>query len=356
MIFQLEELRKKIDRTDFEILSLLKKRIQLGLMTKKFKASITDSGREREILDNVKKQALRLGLIEPEFVARIYELQIEENKKFQEKGHRLAGFQGEHGAYSEVAALMFDREVVTVPCPGFSDVFENVNEGYLDIGVVPVENSLGGAITNVNELLIDTSLKVTGEIKLPIHHCLLVVPGTDYRNVKMVYSHPQALSQCRSFLNRNKLEARAFYDTAGAARMLSDDRPEAAAVIASKRCAELYNLEIIKENISDHSENYTRFLVLALNGDEAGKTKCSIIFSVEHKAGALFDILQLFAEARINLTRIESMPRRDMPGNYFFFMDFEGNSRDKKVQDILDKVKSKAARYKFLGNYDEVKI
>lgn len=354
MPIKLKELRDKIDRLDSELISLLKHRFELALMTKKLKTNVSDPEREAKIIERVRARALALGLLDPDFIEEVFKLNISESKKLQNETHLLAGFQGEYGAYSEMASSTFDKDLAPISFEDFSEVFENVEKAYLDLGVVPVENTIGGSIAQVNDLLIETELKVIGEVKLPIHHSLLALPGTDYKDIKTVYSHPQALSQCRSFLNRNKLEGRPYYDTAGAARMLAAERPEASAVIASARCAELYELEIIKENIEDHKENYTRFLVLA----RAEKTpdlnlpaKCSVIFSLSDRAGALFDALKLFADAKINLTRIESMPRRDEPGAYWFFMDCSANVKDKNVALVLEKLKGTCAKYKFLGCY-----
>ena len=352
MALKLKNIREKIDRGDFEILSLLKKRLELALMTKKLKKEVVDPERETEILERLTKKAKALGLLDPDFVEKVFALHISESKKMQGKTYSLAGFQGEYGAYSEIATLKFNPSLVPIALDDFSDVFENVSSDYLDLGVVPVENSIGGAVPQANELLVDTKLRVVGEIKLPVKHCLLVLPNTDYKDLKTVYSHPQALSQCRNFLQRNKLEGRPYYDTAGAAKMLSTQRPEASAVIASSRCAQLYDLEIIKEGIEDHPQNYTRFLVLSRTADKSKlNNKCSIIFSVQDRAGALFEVLEIFADAKINLTRIESMPRRDAPGNYYFFLDFLANSSDKKVADILKTVEEACDKYNFLGCY-----
>jgi prephenate dehydratase/chorismate mutase/prephenate dehydratase len=226
-----------------------------------------------------------------------------------------------------------------------------VATGQLDFGIVPVENSLEGAVTQVNDLLTETGLHIVGEISISIHHCLLALPETEYRDLKVVYSHPQALAQCREFISRHRLEPRPFYDTAGAAKMLSDDRPEAAAVIANRLCAELYGLEIIKENIEDHPSNSTRFIVLSQNRSDQAGDKCSIIFSVKHEAGALYAILKQFSDAGINLTRIESRPARNIPGNYVFFSDFEGSDQDERVVQALDAVREKSMSFKFLGCY-----
>jgi prephenate dehydratase/chorismate mutase/prephenate dehydratase len=231
-----------------------------------------------------------------------------------------------------------------------------VKDGYIEYGIVPVENSLEGAVTEVSDLLADTDLKVVGGVKIPVHHCLLALPETDYREIKVVYSHPQALAQCRKFIARNNLEAMPFYDTAGAAKFLSSAKPKAAAAIASSLFTKLYNLEVIKENIEDSAHNYTRFFVLSKEKGKEQGNKCSMIFSVKHEAGSLFKVLKLFADVDINLTRIESRPLRSDPGNYTFLMDFLGSEDDGKVQDALEKVKGVTQTFRLLGFYKEVEL
>jgi prephenate dehydratase len=233
----------------------------------------------------------------------------------------------------------------------FIDVFRGVEEGYLDLGVVPVENSLEGAVTQVNELLTTTNLKVIGEAKVTVSHCLLATEATDYREIRQVYSHPQALAQCRNFLMRNNLEARPYYDTAGAAKMLARENPKAAAAIASSLSADLYNLEIIKEGIEDGPSNSTRFMLLSREAHTNCGDKTSIIFATPHTAGSLFAVLQLFADAKINLTRISSMPLRSEPDNYCFFLDFEGSKKDEKVVEIMHRMENLTISLKNLGSY-----
>lgn len=351
----IHDLRQQIDQLDFEIIALLKTRMEVALKTKKFKSDIQDAGREDVVIQRAKSYAEAFGLLSPTFSEQLFRQIIEESKRLQTQGYLLAGFQGEHGANSEVAARRYDSKLVYIPCVEFADVFEGVEGGHLDIGVVPVENTLGGAVTQVNELLIDTSLNIIAELSVPVHHCLLTLPETDYREIRAVYSHPQALAQCRDFLNRNHLESHPYYDTAGAAKMIAAKRPKAAAAIASKLCAEMYHLEVIKEDIEDHEENKTRFLILSKKTAEQPGNKCSIIFSAAHKAGSLFEILRVFAENRINLTRIESMPNREDPGNYHFFLDFEGNNTDDNIQHVLTEIQKNTMMYKFLGCYGEVK-
>ncbi|MBA4417836.1 MAG: prephenate dehydratase [Syntrophus sp. (in: bacteria)] len=341
--------RKNIDQIDYEVMALMKRRMELGLRLKKLKNSICEPEREKKVLENVRQYSH--GVITPEFSERLYREIMEESKRLQQQELKLAGFQGEHGAYSEVASLVYDPSLVPIPCKEFQEVFDEVATGQLDFGIVPVENSLEGAVTQVNDLLTETDLKIVGEIHIPIHHALLALPETEYQDLRIVYSHPQALGQCRGFIAGHKLEARPFYDTAGAARMLSEERPEAAGVIAHKFCAELYHLEIIKENIEDHESNATRFVLLSRKESAEQGDKCSIIFSIAHEAGALFSILKIFSDRRISLTRIESRPVRTGLGNYTFFLDFEGSNKDEKVINALMDVEQNTVKYKFLGCY-----
>jgi prephenate dehydratase/chorismate mutase/prephenate dehydratase len=241
-----------------------------------------------------------------------------------------------------------------MPCVEFSDVFDAVRDGLFDYGIVPVENTLGGIVGPVNSILINTDLKIVAAIDAPISHCLLAVPGADHREIRSAYSHSQALAQCRSFLARNKLEARAYYDTAGAARMISQERRTDTAAIANRFAAEIYDLEIIKDDIQDAQNNRTRFLVIAKEAADQAGNKCSAVFSTNDKAGALFRILEIFAREGINLTRIESVP--DTPGDYAIFIDFDGSDADPAVAKAISEAKDAARGFRLLGCYAERKI
>ena len=350
---KLEELRGKVDLIDAEVVKLLNARMELALRTRKLKEGVVDEAREKEVMEHVKKASV--GLVSPEFSEKLFREISAESRRLQEKNQLLIGFQGEHGAYGEIAAKAHSPSAVPISCKEFTDVFSAVEKGQLDAGIVPVENSLEGAVTQVNDLLVETSLQIVGEVRVPVHHCLLALPETDYHDIRTVYSHPQALSQCRGFISRNKLEPRPFYDPAGAAEMLSNDRPKAAAAIASRLCAQLYGLEVLKENIEDHESNSTRFLVLSREKPGKMGNKCSIIFSTTHKAGSLFSVLKAFSEAGINLTRIESRPIRNEPKKYAFLLDFQGAEDDPKVASAMQKAREGASMLKFLGCYEEAK-
>ena len=344
-----DQIQRKMNKIDRELLVLLQERMGLALRATKFTEPAVGNDLETDML--ARAERLNLDLIGSTFTRKLLKTIAAESLRLQDESRTLVAFQGEHGAYGEVASRRLIPDGAYIPCLEFIDVFRGVEREHFDLGVVPVENSLEGAVTQVNDLLTTTDLKVVGEVKVPVKHCLLACEATDYRDIRQVYSHPQALAQCRNFLMRNKLEPHPYYDTAGAAKMLARENPRSAAAIASSLSAELYGLEIIKEGIEDSPANSTRFLLLAREPYAEKGEKTSIIFAVPHKAGRLFAVLQLFAEAGINLTRIASMPLRSDPGNYSFFLDFEGSEKDKEIAAVLKKVKALTIWLKFLGSY-----
>jgi prephenate dehydratase/chorismate mutase/prephenate dehydratase len=349
----LEEIRRNIDRVDIEILNRLHLRAELALLARRFKECVIDEEREKRVLQNVSRTVRRL--VDPAFAESLYRQIIGESRRLQAEEHRLAGFQGEHGAFSEQALMAFQPGLVPIPCLEFGDVFEGVESGFFDCGVVPVENSLEGSVHEVNRILTETGLTIAGEIVLPVHHCLLALPETNYREIRAVYSHPQALAQCRSFLSRHELEMKPFYDTAGAARWLAAERSPGAGVIAGQLAAELYGLEIIKENVEDHPGNTTRFVVLSTGPVGEGGDKCSLVFTTPHRAGSLSRILSLFAGAEINLTRVESMPIRNNPEQWAFLLDFQGRHDEPAVTEVLERVRGQTTSFRLLGCYKEAR-
>jgi len=345
----LKEIRDQIDIIDGKLIKLLNDRLVQALLARRFKTEIEDRAREQEIFSNLTSRTF--GLVGPDFARRLYAIILDESKRLQALNWPVLAFQGEHGAFSEMAGKAWNPRVATVPCREFAELFEGVQAGTFDFGIIPIENALGGVVSPVNELLVTTNLHVIGAVEMPVRHCLLAVPGADYRDLRNVYSHPQALAQCKRFMARNRLDPVPYYDTAGAARMVAEKGLKSMAAIASALAARLYNLEIIKEQIEDAPTNTTRFLVLAQAPlDEEGE-KCSLIFSTAHKAGTLFRVLEIFAKADLNLTRIESVPKA--PGQYAFFLDFIGCPRDPKVAEALQKVAQTTTEYRLMGCYKE---
>ncbi|HPE68841.1 MAG TPA: bifunctional chorismate mutase/prephenate dehydratase [Thermotogota bacterium] len=346
---ELEMIRKQIDAIDTKIRKLFNDRMEQALLAGKCKTRVEDRQREAEIFEKLGNNPYTL--LDGDFLTELYEKILAKSKEWQSRSPLLIAFQGEHGAYSEVAARSWNPKCVSLPCKEFSDVFEGVKKGVYDFGIVPVENNLGGIVSQVNDLMIHTELYVVGAIEIPVKHCLVACPQTDYREIREVYSHAQALAQCRNFLSRNHLLPVPFYDTAGAAKMLSEKGATNAAAISSELAAQLYGLQVIKESIEDFASNRTRFLVLSNQQNPEPGSKCSAVFSTEHKSGTLFAVLQQYAQAGLNLTRIESIPNQK--GSYAFFLDFLGSIEDPAVQNVVEISKQITTGFRVLGCYEE---
>ena len=264
----------------------------------------------------------------------------------------IVAFQGEHGAYSEEACRRhFGDGVETLPCRTFEEIFAAVEAGEATFGAVPVENSTAGSINKSYDLLLDHDLKVHGEILLRVRHNLLTIPG-NAAGISQVRSHPQALAQCESYLNRRKLTAVPWYDTAGSAKDLAAEPVAGVAVIASRLAAEVYGLEIVDEGIEDMPNNYTRFFVVGKGEPpHASRCKTSLVFAVPNTAGSLYQALGEFATRQVNLTKLESRPRRNRPWQYVFYVDLDGHWQDANTSAAIVGLLSRAAFVKLLGSY-----
>jgi chorismate mutase/prephenate dehydratase len=349
----LEELRKKIDETDKKIVSLIAERIriseEIGMEKQREGRQIRDNDREKIVLDTVKKLA-RDEKISQEDLEKIYRQIITASRSVQGV---IVAFQGEAGAYSEEAAFQFFGSSIKVkPCNDLDGVFKAVEQGEVQFGIVPVENSLEGSISRTNELLLTSDLKICGETKLRVVHCLIAGPGVSRDSIKRVYSHPQALGQCQAFLRQLDCASVSTYDTAGSVKMIKDNVITDGAAIASARAAEIYGMQIIAKEIEDNPNNFTRFFIIAKqDSPPSGTDKTSIVFMVKDRPGALAEVLNTFALKNINLTRLESRPTREKPWEYYFFLDFEGHREDKNVQGALDTLEKTTLFLKVLGSY-----
>jgi chorismate mutase/prephenate dehydratase len=262
-------------------------------------------------------------------------------------------FQGERGAYSESAVYKFFGEFAEVkPYRDFKDVFESIEKQETIFGVVPVENSIEGSVNQTYDLFLKHDLKVRGEVIVKIEHCLIANPTTKLGDIKAVYSHPQALAQCRTFLEKSGWELIPTYDTAGSVKILKEKGLKNAAAVASEKAADLYEMKILARDIADNPENYTRFFVIAKeDAPMTGKDKTSVIFAATHKPGALYNALGEFAKRGINLTKIESRPTKQTPWEYNFYLDFEGHRNELQCAEALEALKEHAAFIKILGSY-----
>lgn len=267
-------------------------------------------------------------------------------------------FQGVHGAYSEQAVRQhFGDGVETHPIPTLSQLFEELQAGRVRYAMLPVENALAGAVSQAYELLMESDLRIQAEVVLHVHHCLLVPRGTDRASVKQVRSHPQALAQCEKYLKRSGLIPVPWYDTAGSAHDLAQEPTPGTAAIASELAGSLYDLEVLDREIEDVGFNYTRFFLIADDDPQPGEyNKTSLVFGVRNRSAALYECLGEFAERGINMTKLESRPRRNRPWEPVFFVDIEGHWGDQPVQEALARLLQRASFVKMLGSYPAVKM
>ena len=355
MDLNLPALRREIDRIDNNLLQLLQRRIEVARLVIRFKKEMKQDvnvpSREQAILDNLMQR--ERPLLSSEVIKDIYTRIFIESKRIQTEEKRLIAFQGEHGAFSEMAARQWDAQIVPIPCMEFSDVFQGVREGSYDYGIVPVENTAGGIVTHLNSELrnAESRLYVVGSVEMPMRHCLLVPPpGSMKTPLRRVYSHPAVLAECSTYIENHGLESIPYFDTAGAAKMVAETLPEGAGAIAGNLAARYYNLHTLAEGIGNTSDTRTRFVVVSRTPAAMGN-KCSLVFSISDRAGALFSILKLFADADINLTRIDSVP--DVGKDFAFFIDFTASVEEPVVKQILAEIEKQAVFYRFLGCYEE---
>ncbi|MCA1633701.1 MAG: prephenate dehydratase [Acidobacteria bacterium] len=263
-------------------------------------------------------------------------------------------FQGERGAFSEEAAARLLGEGVTlVPRPTFDSLFAAVAEGAADCALAPIENSLAGSVHRSYDLLLESSLHIAGEVVIPIRHCLIGCPGSTLDRIRTVESHPVALAQCERFFKAHpEIRRIATEDTAGSvARIVRCGDPTRAA-IAGKRAAEIYGGSVLREPLEDHSENYTRFVLLAPSAAPIeGADKLSLVLKLPHRPGALHRALEPFARRRIDLLKIESRPVEGRPWEYHFYLDLRASLDDAEAAGALEELRGQAASVRLLGCY-----
>jgi chorismate mutase/prephenate dehydratase len=348
----LDEWRTRIDEIDRRLLELLNRRaelaVRIGQAKRESGAPTWVPEREQGLVDELLR--INPGPL-PEVALRAIWTEILSASRRLQRPFRVA-YLGPPGTNTHVAGLRhFGASADYVPTRGIREVFEEVERGRADVGVVPIENSTEGVVNHTLDGLIESDLLISGEVSLEIHHHLLGRAAA-LADVKRVVSHPQALAQCRSWLDRHLPQADVgeVASTAAAAEHALADPTVAA--IASELAARTYGVPVLRERIEDHAQNVTRFVVVG--GRLAGRTgrdKTSILFSIRDDVGALYRILEPFAAARLNMTKIESRPTRRRPWEYVFFVDFEGHREDPVTQGVLAAVRERCMFLKVLGSY-----
>jgi prephenate dehydratase len=270
----------------------------------------------------------------------------------------LVGFQGELGAFSQMAArALLGESVRVLPCQRFEEVFRALKNGETEAAIIPIENTLHGSVHENYDHLLQFELPIVAETHIRISHNLIANPGVSFRQIKRVFSHPVALNQCLKFFEQHpRLERISFYDTAGSVKMIAEEKLQDSAAIASSISAEIYGANILKRSIEDDPGNFTRFFLLrrkAENGRRGGisEWKTSIVFTTRNIPGALFRSLSAFSLRDVNLTKIESRPLKGKPWEYLFYLDFIGHADDPVAQKALGHLAELADFLRVLGSY-----
>ena len=352
MTKKIQQYRKEIDKLDRKILDLLNQRtgfvIKIGQVKKENRLQVYTPDREREIFSRLEK--LHKGPFPMDGVKAVFREIFSASLALE--GPMKVAYLGPKATFTHLACIrQFGSSATYVPANSIKEVFNEVERGRADYGVVPIENSTEGVVNHTLDMFIDSPLKISAEILQEVSHHLLSKTGK-LEAIKRIYSHPHAIAQCKTWLENNlpQVPISEVYSTAKAAEICVED-PTAAA-IASELAARLYGLQIVKRRIEDNINNFTRFLVISEKSREkTGRDKTSVMFSIKDRVGALYEILKPFAQYGINLTKIESRPSKKKAWEYIFFVDLEGHQADKTVKAAVDDLKAQCLFLKILGSY-----
>ena len=369
----LDQCRKDINSLDKSLLELLAKRrtISRKVIEDKLERGLDlrDPTREGEVLETLIKAGRKLGL-DAHFVTRVFHEIIEDSVRSQESFLQsnlnpstekmlCIAYQGVEGAYSFLAGEKFFRgQLDNCSFEGyksFADVVAAVENGQADYAMLPIENTTAGSINAVYDLLLATKLNIVGEEVFPVQHCLLGVEKAPLSTIRRIYSHYQALAQCSDFLSRLKnCDQETYMDTAEAAKKISAEGDPSQAAIASEEAGRIYGLKVLKRNLANQRENFTRFVIVAPRPSQVDSRipcKTSLVLSTGHHEGALLKALAILDEHKINLTKLESRPMQGSPFTYIFYLDFEGNASDPKIQEALVRLSGATNYLRILGTY-----
>ena len=353
---KLQGLRRRIDSLDDQILELLNRRaevvVEVGKAKDQSQGAYYVPSREKAIFERLISK--NTGPFPNEGIRRVFREIISASLSLEQP--LKVAFLGPQATYTHVAAMrQFGLSAMLVPLKSISSIFDEVSRGRASYGVVPVENSNEGVVSHTLDMFMSSELKVIAEILLPVSHDLLNLSG-EVSDVRKVISHPQAIGQCRAWLEENLPDIPLVdaSSTANAAQQAAEDASVAA--IASESAASLYGLRVVKNKIEDNPNNFTRFLVIGSDMQSpSGNDKTSIMFSVKDKAGVLYHMLEPFSKRDINLAKIESRPMKGKAWEYIFFLDMEGHVEEQKIADALEELKAHCQFLKVLGSYPKAK-
>ena len=359
----LEKLRRQIDAIDEQLLELFNQRARCAVDVAEVKRESGDGAddsinffrpdREAQVINRLK--SLNKGPLSDEEVGRLIR-EVMSACLALEQPLKIA-YLGPEGTFTQSAALKhFGHSVSTVPMSSIPDVFNSVESGHADYGLVPVENSTEGVISHTLDMFIDSNLKVCGEVEIPIHHHL-ATKSQDVSGIRHIYSHQQSFAQCRRWLDQNfpGVERIPVSSNAEAARLASIESD--AAAICGLPAVEIFDLKICYENIEDLSDNTTRFVIIGKQDvGPSGNDKTSLLISTKNEPGALLGLLQPLANHNISMNKIESRPAQGRKWAYVFFIDIDGHQHDENVVAALNELKQQAALFKILGSYPKASL
>jgi|TARA_B100001059_G_scaffold236542_1_gene287649 chorismate mutase/prephenate dehydratase len=350
----IKKIRKKIDSLDEEIISLLNQRAQEAVNISKEKEknepidNFYNPEREAKVLRRIKE--LNKGPLSNENIVKLYR-EIMSSCLSLEAPLKVS-YLGPKGTYTQQATQNhFGKSVLSIPHVSVDEVFSSVEKRDSHYGVVPVENSTQGIVSSTLDMFMKSSLKISGEIEISIHHNILS-SSEKLNNIKKLYAHPQSFSQCKEWIEKNMPECEKINSSSNAEAALIASKEEKTAAIASEAASEIYKLNIISKNIEDNLNNSTRFLVIGDRDTEpSGNDKTSIIVSTKNNSGALYGLLEPLSKHNVSMTRIESRPSKHNNWEYIFYLDLDGHIKDKSLQKANDAIKEEASLYRFLGSY-----
>ena len=373
----LQDIRQDIDKIDKKIVDLYKERMQLTSEVASYKIAtgkqVLDRERElsklktletladsdfakhgvRELFEQIMSTSRKKQYQLLTACGKIEELGFTEIPSLQMDGIRVV-YQGVEGAYAHLAlASYFGEETDRFHVDTWRDAMEAIKSGEADYAVLPFENSSAGIVAENYDLLKEYGYYIVGEQKIKINHCILGLEGADFRRIRKIYSHPQALAQCSKFLEEHReWEIIPEKNTAMAAKKVKEDADPSQAAIASSLTAELYGLHLLAEGVQNNSMNETRFIIVSRKNEYvSGAGKISICVQLKHESGALYHALSHFIYNGLNMTSIESRPIQGRNWEYQFFIDFDGNLKDAAVQNALRGLKEETLDLKIFGNY-----
>ena len=354
---ELKQFRKDIDNIDDKLINLLNKRaeivIKISQIKKLLNLDIFQPQREKEIIQRITDKST---ILKSTSIEAIWKEVIGACKDLQ-GGISKVGYLGPKGTFTHQAALNFFSKTGTdfIGYRNIQDIFENIEKDILDFGVIPIENSLQGTVRETLDLLIEKNLIIYGEIELRIVQNLISLKNSDLSKIRNIYSHPQAFAQVRTWLKTNLPTANIINlnSTAEAVKKVKELNDEENGAIGTEFASKLHDLKILSSNIEDNPSNFTRFLIISKKENEikGEKLKTSLVYVVKHVPGALYRVLKVFSDENINLTKIESRPRRKGKWEYIFLMDFEGDKDDPKIKKVLELMNQNVIWSKILGSY-----